>query len=252
MRDLFEALLRNPIILVFLAAWLFSAIAAIRKQAAQQKKRREATMRGDQPTSVAQAMQRDANRPAPPPPPRQVQSPPPPRSGSAEEIAEAIRRAMGLPPSRTAPTKTAAKPEPIAPRRMVIEATEADAKRIDYDELPQRAAVSFDDRAPRKVVVYDDRSGRRTLVQELEDKRTAEQDTRRQREEQRRSDVGADMRGRRLEVHIGAAGDRRAHRRRDLHRVLDLTRPATVFLAGEVFGKPLALRDEPGGLQPGS
>ncbi|MGE0145380.1 MAG: hypothetical protein AB7I19_18785, partial [Planctomycetota bacterium] len=66
------------------------------------------------------------------------------------------------------------------------------------------------------------------------------------------SDVGAGMRNRKLEIHIGSSGDRRAHRRRELHRVLDLTRPATVFLAAEVFGKPLALRDEPGGLQPGS
>jgi type II secretory pathway pseudopilin PulG len=251
MRDLIEALLRNPIILVFLAAWLFSAVAAIRKQAAQQKKRREATLRGEQSSQMAQAMQREANRPAPPPP-RQVQSPTPPRSGSAEEIAEAIRRAMGLPPSRTAPTKTAAKPEPVAPRRAAIEATEADAKRIDYDELPQRAAASFDDRAPRKAVVYDDRSVRRTLVEELEDKQKADAEARRARDAQRRSDVGAELRGRKLEIHIGGVADRRARRRREIHRVLDLTRPATVFLAGEVFGKPLALRDEPGGLQPGS
>jgi len=150
MRDLIEFFSRNPIILIFVIGWIFSAVASARQATRQREARRQA---GEpEPTVLTpqqqQQQQQSRQRPMLDPRQRPVAGPnSAPRS--PEEIADAIRRAMGLEvprrdvPPVPAPSATTPKPAPSV-------------RRIDYDEEVRAEERSYEDAAPRPVVVYDE------------------------------------------------------------------------------------------------
>lgn len=213
MRELIRFLTGNPVILLVLVVWILGIIGSMRQAIA--KARAEAEKRNQRGTMA--------------PPAASERSPTARRDvKTAEEIAAEIRRAMGLDPSGAARPKPAATPRP-APREL---APQPATRRIDYDELPRRPQVDDTPGAPR-----------RTLVQELEEKARRAAQEHLGKLADRKVDLGGSVRERKLDLHVKGA-DRRAHRRRPSTRILDLTRPASVFLAGEVFGRPLALRDD--------
>lgn len=213
MRELIRFLTGNPVILLVLVIWILGAIGSMRQAIA--KARAEAAKRGQRGTMA---------------PPAGADRMPSMRRGpkSAEEIAAEIRRAMRLDPTPTKPAEPEAARRP-APREVAPPPT---SRRIDYDELPQRPMVDDTPGAPR-----------RTLVQELEEKDRRAAEDHLGKLADRKVDLGGSVRDRKLDLHVKGA-DRRAHRRRPSARILDLNRPASVFLAGEVFGRPLALRDD--------
>lgn len=216
-------IIENPILLIFLVGWILSAVASAR-QAAQK--------RAAQATPPAPRQDRELTRPTPP---RRVAVPPASAPQSTEQIAEAIRRAMGLETPR-APQA----PPPPRPQRPA---------RVDYDEVVRREERSYEEVAERRprsydeiagsrpVVSYDEARPVRRLVDELQKKAEAEREAK-----SKRATPGAEMSSRKLGSHIGGPA-LRAHRRRPAHRILDLSRPASAFVAAEIFGSPVGFRE---------
>lgn len=237
MPSLLRWIFDNPIILIFVIGWILSAVASAR-QAAQRRAAQRPSGPDTAPSGPVTMPSPSARttRPA-------VETKP-----SAEEIAAAIRRAMGLEPATPArPTPAAHKPATPAsppPRGEPIDYDEAiEPEERSYEEAPQRRAVSYDEVvSERKVYSYEEGRPVRRLVDELANKAAAAKV-----ELAKRETPGAKLSARLLTTRL-ASGDSRARRRRDAHRILDLARPASAFLAAEVFGPPVALRDEPRGL----
>lgn len=227
MNDLIRFVTRNPILLIIIVGWVLSAIASARRTAQKQAAQRQA--RGERNREMGASPQ--ARAPGAGPPPR-----------SSEDIASAIRRAMGLDTS-----------QPVEPQPQRRVETRPQPRVMDYDEMPQRARVDYDEMPQRVRVEYDpttrrgraDGEGpapRRSLRQEMADKDDVRRQEDRVQLDSRRVDLGGRVRDRHLELHV-RGGDMRAHRRRPIRRVIDLSRPAQAFVAGEVFGKPVSLRD---------
>lgn len=218
----------NPILLIILVGWILSAVASAR-QAAQK--------RAAQAPSRPPAQDRELLRPTPP---RRAAVPPASAPQSTEQIAEAIRRAMGLETIRAPQAPSPPPPQQQRPQRQ---------PRVDYDELVRQEERSYEEvteRRPRSydeiagsrpVVSYDEARPVRRLVDELKKKADADRE-----EKSKRATPGAEMSSRKLGSHIGGPA-LRAHRRRPAHRILDLSRPASAFVAAEIFGQPVGFRE---------
>jgi hypothetical protein len=248
MRELLEILFRNPILAVLLAVWILSgvlgAIARRARSARPPPDRMPAPPSGPGPTSE-------------PAPPREPVRP------SVEDIAEEIRRAFrgeGRPAPLPPPPVLERAPPPRAPVPAGSEASVDEESGVDR-RLRERTL-----RVEKRRLELEQRETRgetgergKTLAEEIADKQVAEREDLAQRQRvqeaarQRLGTLGREegARGRRELVSLPdfasplsrAQRRLRAERRRTRGSAVDLSKPASAFLMGEIFGTPRALSD---------
>jgi hypothetical protein len=234
MRQLIDILLQNQVLLLILLFWLGSAVFGGLARAARRAQQQRQRERGLQP-----------GEPAPP-----AQRP------STEEIAAEIRRMMEGGTARTEVERDVARPAlPPAAAPVDVElAAERERRRRALLEERQRKVAER--RHGQEARAPQARSA--TLEEELaaKEQRRREQDRERTRQaEANRSQLGtlggtaaAHEPSRKSALHelegrLAKARRPRAARRARVGRLVDVHEPAKLFLAGELFGAPRALRD---------
>lgn len=205
-----DFLVQNTWLLILVGIWLVSALGNLATRAARkaaEQQRREP--RVQRPSAPAQA----------PPPPRPVREP---RGPEPEEIAEQIRRMMGLEPETPPRPQRRVEPEPGR-------------------ERPHVRVEVVDTEAPRERVTLTESHLASTIESELEHRHLESQL------------VDAGVRQRRLESRVELEEQRVRRRRRPMRservlrtqrlRRMDLSDPGAAIVLAEILGPPRALRD---------
>lgn len=221
------------IVLFVLVSMLGSTVSGlmqkVAKKAAQQQQARPPEARPNEP-KVAGQMQRMASsqgqmqqsRPAPQtrqaPPPSPAQRPAartqPSRGPGAEDIAREIRRLMGMEPPAPA--------QPVAPPPAALVIPDKPAARQHHERGHLAEEMQLRDQKKVHLGQLQDRHLR----------------------------LGSEVAERRLDTALTMRFDKekadrlalRKKRARKVGHLLDLSRPAAAFLAGEVFGQPRAIK----------
>jgi hypothetical protein len=228
MRDLINILLQNQVLLLILLFWVGSAVfGALAKAArrAQQQRQRE------QGTAVDAA---------------------PARRPSTDEIAAEIRRMM------EGQVQTVEPPQTLPPPPSPVEAevlAERERRRRELHEERQRKLAA-------RHRAQEERTAHTRATSTLEEELAAKEERRRaeERERSRLAEAGRSRLGtlggtaaahepsrktalHELEGRIAKARRARAARSSRVGRLIDVREPGRLFLAGELFGPPRALRE---------
>ena len=142
MPDILRWLFEQPLLLLLLIAWIFSALGGVMQRVAR-RAQAEARRAADATDAGADAAQ------------------PHPGRRDADEIAREIRRAMGLePPAPPQPRPPLPQREPRAVETAV---PQHPRRAVDHGEAERRRTVDHDRRPPRLVIVPDEVAPRRSV-----------------------------------------------------------------------------------------